>query len=187
MATSIAYGPTTMLIGKIGWGKQNKEFHYWAALPIPKLTLILAIVSVYLLFAIPGLVTSYVIGCWLFTLPLSKGLALLLFVPLGALSLTGFGAILGVYAKDGETSNIYGNVLIGLVTFLSPTIIPLEAMPFPLRIVAMFIPTTYVADSFRSALEGNLGINLIYDGLILVGFSVAFLVLVYRKLDWRAM
>lgn len=186
MTISIAYGPTIMLISKIGWGKQNKEFDYWAALPIGKLTLILAMVSVYLLFALPGLAASYLVGSWVLGLPLSGGLALILIVPLGVLSLTGFGAFLGAFAKDGQMANALGNALIGVVTFLTPTMIPLEGMPGPLRLFARITPTTYVADAFRAALGGQFGSAVVYDVLILVGYASVFLWLVARKLDWRA-
>jgi ABC-2 type transport system permease protein len=106
-------------------------------------------------------------------------------IPLGALSLAGFGALLGTYAKDGPTANILGNALIGFVTFLSPTMIPLDSMPGVLRITSYFVPTTYVSDAFRAALQGNIGLGLAYDVLILVLFTAFFMALVHRKLDWR--
>lgn len=186
LTTSIAYGPTTMLITRLGWGRQNREFTYWAALPIPKSILILAMVSIYLLFAIPGLVVSYLLGCLMLGLPLTQGVLLIILVPLGALSLTGFGAFLGVYASSGEVANAYGNALMGFVTFLSPMLIPLDAMPLPLQFVARFVPTTYVADAFRMVLAGSLGVNVFYDIILLFCFTAAFLLVVHRKLDWRA-
>jgi ABC-2 type transport system permease protein len=185
MAISITYGPTTMLIAKIGWGRHNREFDYWATLPLPKLILLLAIISVYLLFAIPGLVSSYLVGSWVFGLPLPNGLMLIALAPLCALSLTGFGALLGTYAKDGPTASVYGNILLGFVTFLAPTMIPLETLPFPLRVLAMCVPTTYVADAFRAVLGGRVEIGWVYDLLFITIFSVAFLTLVHWKLDWR--
>src|SRR5579884_727367 len=41
MATSIAFGPTFILIHKIGYGKEAHEFDYWATLPLPKLSFVL--------------------------------------------------------------------------------------------------------------------------------------------------
>ena len=62
MALSIVTGPASFIISKIGSARQTKAFHYWIALPIPKLTLILAIASVAQLFALPGLLGTYVLG-----------------------------------------------------------------------------------------------------------------------------
>lgn len=186
MATSIAYGPTQMLIAKIGWGRHAREFDYWATLPVPKLSLILAIVLVYILFAFPGLISSYVIGCWLLDLPFSRGLALLPFVPLAALSMAGLGAVLGTYARDGQTATIFGQSLLGVVTFLAPALVPPEALPQPLRFLIWCIPTTYVAALFREVLEGRYGEVLLRNVLILLVISMGFLTLAHHKLDWRA-
>ncbi|HWQ15945.1 MAG TPA: ABC transporter permease [Roseiflexaceae bacterium] len=185
MATSIAYGPTMMLVGKLGWMRQNRELDYWAALPIPKLVMVLALVTVYMLFALPGVATSYLAGSLMLGLPLAASPLLLVLVPLGALSLAGMGAFLGAYAKDGQTANVIGNALIAFFTFLSPLMIPAELMPAPLRVVALFVPTTYAADAFRAALAGEVGPRILLDALALAGFSAAFLWLVQRKLDWR--
>ncbi|MHB9144464.1 MAG: hypothetical protein ACYC5Y_03920 [Symbiobacteriia bacterium] len=48
------------------------------------------------------------------------------------------------------------------------------------------MPTTYVADSFRAVLAGRFGIGLGFDVLLLTLLTLAFLLLVHRKLDWRA-
>jgi ABC-2 type transport system permease protein len=185
MAISIAYGPTQMMIVKIGWGRETREFDYWAMLPIPKLALILAMVSVYLIFAVPGIVCSYLFGSWMFGLQPVGSLILIPLIPLSALSLTGFGALLGIYARTGQTAMAYAQALIGFVTFLSPMLMPLESMPRILQMIAIFVPTTYVADAFRLVLAGNGGSRLMYDMLILTALVVVFLVVVHRKLDWR--
>lgn len=186
ITTSIAYGPTMILISKIAWGRHTRDFDYWAALPLPKLALVAAMVGVALLLATPGILGVYLLGSLMLGLPLGAGPALLVLVPLGALSLAGFGAFLGVFAKDGPTGNLFSNALIGVVTFLSPTMIPLEAMPAPLKLLAVIMPTTYSADAFRQALAGNFGRTLAYDVLVLLFFTAVFLTLVHRKLDWRS-
>lgn len=185
MATSIALGPTTMLVGKLGWGRQNREFDYWAALPVAKLMLVLALISVYTLFALPGVLASYLVGSSMLGLPYLGGVALALIAPLGALSLAGLGAFLGVYARDGQTANVLGNAMIAFITFLSPLMIPPEVLPAPLRIVAIFVPTTYVAEAFRAALSGDLGMTLLRDAVILAGFAIGFLAVLHYRLDWR--
>ncbi len=186
LTTSLVYGPTMMLINRIGWGRHNRDFDYWAALPVPKLALVLAMLSVSLIFALPGLAGIYLVGTWMLNLPVAGVPVLLAVIPVAALSVAGFGAFIGAWAKDGQTANVAANIFMGFVTFLSPTIIPLDQMPSLLRWLAVVFPTTYVADAFRTALSGNFGTGLAYDVLILAAYSLAFLVLVQRKLDWRA-
>jgi ABC-2 type transport system permease protein len=186
MAASITFGPACMLASRIGWQRHNREFEYWAALPVAKLVLILAIISVALAFALPALLGVYLFGSLLLDLPFLGGLALLPLVPLGTVSLAGFGAVLGSYAKDGQTANVLANILTIFISLLSPILIPPEALPAPLRVVALFIPTTYVADAFRAVLTGAIGINLAIDVLLLMLFGVVCLEFVHQKLDWRA-
>lgn len=184
IALSIATGPTTFLIGKIGWARQNKEFHYWITLPISKWLLVFAIISVALVFALPGVLGIYVFGSLLLGLPFSETWALIPLIPLGVLPLTGVGALLGIAAPNGQTANIIGNVFIVFVGVLSPVMLPLEALPVPLHILSQFMPTTYVADAFRAVLGGQ-GTHLVFDLIILALFSAVFLTITYFWLDWR--
>ncbi len=92
ITAALAFGPTSTLIVKLGWSRQNREFDYWVMQPIPKLVLILAIVSVALLFALPGLCITYIVGSLLLGLPLLGGLLLLLLIPLVSAALSGLAA-----------------------------------------------------------------------------------------------
>jgi ABC-2 type transport system permease protein len=185
LVTSIIYGPTINMAGKIGWGREHRTFEYWAGLPIPKLTWLLGILTVYLLLALPSILTIFFLGAWTLSLPLTRGIALIPLIPLGALSLVGLGAFLGVIAPNGQAANMLGNALTGIVTFLSPTMLPLEAMPGPLRLIARLMPTTYAAEAFRSALSGRFDLVFAYDVGILAVLAVLFLTVLARRLDFR--
>lgn len=185
MALSIATGPASFLITRIGWTRQSKEFHYWVALPVAKLLLVLAIISVALLFALPGLLGIYVFGSLLLGLPFqASSWVLLPLIPLAVLPLAGLGALLGLFAKNGEVANIFSNLLIIVVSILSPVMLPFESLPVPLRITSLFMPTTYVADAFRAVLGGQ-GTNLTFDLILLTLFSTVLLTITYFRLDWR--
>jgi ABC-2 type transport system permease protein len=186
LALSIAAGPTAFLINKLGWARQSQEFDYWLALPISKLLLIFALISVALVFALPGLLGTYVFASLLFGLPLdARSFTLIPLVPLGVLPLVGVGAILGTSAPNGQVANILSNIVLLFVGILSPLMLPLEALPVPLRVISQFVPTTYVADAFRAVLGGNIEINFVFDIVILVLFSAVLLTFTYFRLDWR--
>lgn len=185
LAMSIATGPAGFLIGKIGWARQSKEFDCWIALPISKLLLIFALISVALIFALPGILCIYVFGSLLIGLPFSGTWALIPLIPLGALPLAGLGALLGILVPNGETAGVVANILILFIGVLSPVMLPLESLPVPLRIVAQFMPTTYVADAFRAVLGGP-GTYLTLDLIILVVFSAVLLTITYFRMDWRS-
>jgi ABC-2 type transport system permease protein len=116
---------------------------------------------------------------------LLSGLALLPLVPLGALSLAGLAAFLGSYAPSGQATTMIVNGLTIFIGFLSPMLLPFNVLPLPLQIFNLFLPLMYIADTFRAALGGHIGMNAMIDVLILLAFSLVFLLLVHRKLDWR--
>lgn len=186
MATSIAFGPMSFLINKLGWARQNQEFDYWIALPLPKLALVFAIVTVALFFALPGLVGIYLFGSMLFDLPFTNVLLLIPLIPLSILPLAGLGALIGTYAPSGQVASMISNFLIIFIGFLSPMMIPPEVLPLPLRIISRFVPTTYVADAFRTIISGSLDRNFIFDIVILIIFAAIFLFAAYTRVNWRA-
>lgn len=186
MATSIAFGPMSFLITKLGWAKQSQEFDYWIALPFPKLVLIFSIVTVALCFALPGLVGIYIFGNLLFALPFAHIPLLILLIPLSVLPLVGLGALVGTCAPSGQVASMISNFLIIFIGFLSPMMIPPEVLPLPLRLISLFIPTTYVADAFRTMLSDKLGTNFLFDVGTLIIFTFLLLYLAYKRVDWRA-
>ncbi|GCE13506.1 ABC transporter permease [Tengunoibacter tsumagoiensis] len=186
MTMSVALGPTAFLLFKIGIARQGKEFDFWITLPLQKIILVLGLISLGVLFSLPGLVGTYVCETWLLNLSFSGTWLLLLLVPLGVLPLASLGALLGSYAPSPQIAGLIDNILIAFVSFLSPMMIPYNALPFPLRILSWFVPTTYTADAFRAAIGGTIGQNVLIDIVVLSGFSIVFLVLVHTKLDWRS-
>lgn len=185
LVTSIIYGPATGMIGKIGWGKEQRTFDYWAALPLPKLGWVLSTVTVYLLLALPAVVVILVVGALTLGLPLTNGLWLIPLIPLGTLSMVGFGAFLGMIAPNGQTATLFGNAMVGVVTFLTPTLMPLEQMPTVMQGIARIMPMTYAADAFRLALAGEIGQAMLIDVAILLLSGLAFLWLLQKRLDFR--
>lgn len=185
LTLSIALGPTGFLLFKLSWARYTQEFNYWMTLPVPKMVLVFALITLGLLPALPGLLATYFIGSIFLGVPFSGGWVLPLLVPLGVLPLTGFGAFLGSYAPSPQIGGMFYNVLFAFVGFLSPVMIPPEALPVPLRLLSWLIPTTYAADAFRAALGGQITTNIAFDVLILALFSFVFLVIVHRRLDWR--
>lgn len=186
LATAVVYGPAMMIINKVGWGRHTRDFDYWASLPLHKLAVILAMVTVSLVFSFPGLVTLNLAGSRMFDLPLSAGLVLVPLIPLGAVSLVAPGALVATYAKDGPTANALANILMAFVTYLSPTMIPAEAFPAPIRWLSYLTPIPYVSDAFRLALSGKMGLDLAYHVAIVAVIGLGSLALVQRKLDWRS-
>jgi ABC-2 type transport system permease protein len=183
---SIAFGPAGFLLFKLTWARYNHEFQYWATLPLPQIILVLALISIGLFFSLPGIVGIYLFGSFFFGIPLSLNWLFIVIMPLGAFPLAISGAMLGSYATKPEVAGMYYNCIVAFVSFLSPMLIPLQALPVPLRVISWFVPTTYAADAFRAVIGGQIEINVLVDILLLIVFSGVLLALTQRKLDWRA-
>jgi ABC-2 type transport system permease protein len=77
------------------------------------------------------------------------------------------------------------NILTIFIGFLAPMLIPFNVLPLPLQILNLLLPFMYIAATFRFALGGHIGMNVLIAVLILLSFSLIFLFLVHTKLDWR--
>jgi ABC-2 type transport system permease protein len=185
MVVSITFGPGTFLISWLGMAMEKKEMYYWMMLPVSKTIVTQAVLGVSITLALPGLAGTYLLGVLFLGLPLSGGWALFLLALLSALSISGLAAFLGYCVSDIAAASVVSNLLIMVVTFLSPIMIPMAALPLPLRLLSLMIPTTYAADAFRSVMAGQAGSNLIVDILFLALSSVVFLGLAQWRLRWR--
>lgn len=105
---------------------------------------------------------------------------------LAAASLTLVGAAIGGLVRTQAEVNLYSNLLILVVTFLSPVLIPVEKMPRLLRLTSYLLPPGQAAMAITDALRGEYGLRFwILFGLLCL-WLLASGVIVARRLDWRA-
>jgi ABC-2 type transport system permease protein len=186
LTISLSMGPAVLLCGRLGLAREHNEFDYWAALPVAKASLVLALCTAHLLFSVPGLVAMFVIAVAWLGVGVTGALAALPLVPLAVLAMAGVGAFFGSRAPNAIAGNLIGNLLLAVVLFLSPLMSRLDAYPGFLRPVTYAIPTTYVADAFRHVLDGGpTYLPFAVDLFVLGALAVALLTLTHRLLDWR--
>jgi len=104
-----------------------------------------------------------------------------------------FGSImlaLGAIVKSNQIFNLVSNIVFFIVTFASSVFYPLTSdTPILLKIVAEVNPLTYVVDGIRSAYLNQIGINDLFDFLILLVLSFVFMTIAtiaYRKIKLSA-
>ncbi len=182
---ALVLGPMQSIANDLAWGRQRNDLEYLATLPFSKLQMILAFVSVSTIFTLPAMLfTIYVGKLWLgFSVHLTWGL--LPIMVLAGLSMCGLGVFIGVYARNGHHANIMNTLAMGMVTFLSPILIPYDNLPRILQWTSKLLPTSYAADAFRASLSGATFLQVLPQSLVLAGFSVALLYLATGRLDWR--
>lgn len=173
------------LAEQMGWMKQNRFFEHFAVLPVAKLSLITALVARAVLFSIPPMAMVLIAGKILFRLPVVLHPYLVLVFFVGGFSLSGIGAVIGIYSKDANKANIAVRVIFPVLVFAAPVMLPAENLPVIMRYISLIFPTTYMANAFRSALTGSFDGHFWLNTGALTLFTIVSLWLTARKFDWR--
>jgi ABC-2 type transport system permease protein len=182
---AVVLGSLNTLAEQMGWMKQNRFFEHYAALPISKLSLIIALVTRCTLFSFPPMVAVLLIGKLLFKLPIILHPMLLVVFVLSGFALSGIGAFIGITSTNANRANITVRVVFPILVFAAPVMIPMQHLPRILQYTSYALPTTYIANLFRAALSGTFNVNFLLDLTVVLLFTAVSLYLVARKFDWR--
>ena len=175
----------TVLAQGLAGARERGELLYYASLPISKATFIAAFVAAKLLMQLPGVLLALIGGSLIHGLPLAASPTALLVIPLAALSLSGVGAALGLLSPSYQATNALSQLVLFVVLFASPVMIPAELLPAPLQWLGYLLPPTYAADALRLGLAGAADERLLLDLGVLAAFAALSLVGVARGLPWR--
>jgi ABC-2 type transport system permease protein len=93
------------------------------------------------------------------------------------------GALVSVAVKEVFEAQTLANFFRFPMIFLCGVFLPVEAMPFPVQLVAHLLPLTYSVDALRQTMIGTLDqFMVLRDVLALILFLTAFLMLATRLL-----
>lgn len=159
-------------------------FDYYATLPIARSTVLLAVFTSYLVFALPGSVLVYLATVPLFHLHYVWSPLLIVFVLLGSFSLAGLGAWIGLVAGDEQLASMLANLVMMAVLFLG-IVTPAHLPPF-LRVARWALPSTYAVQGLRDALAGSGSVGRsLGECVVMLGFMALFAPLAARSMQWR--
>ena len=175
----------TVLAQGLAGARERGELLYYASLPISKGTFIAALVAARLLMQLPGVMVALIGGALIHGTPLAPNPTALLVIPLAALSISGVGAAFGLLAPSYQATNGLSQLVLFVVLFASPVMIPAELLPAPLQWLGYLLPPTYAADALRRGLAGVVDGRFLLDLGVLAGFAAVSLVGVARGLPWR--
>ncbi len=115
---------------------------------------------------------------------------IIIFLVLGTFIFGSIMLALGAVVKSNQIFNLVSNIVFFIVTFASSVFYPLTSdTPILLKIIAEVNPLTYVVDGIRSAYLNQIGVNDLYDFLILLALSFVFMTIAtisYRKIKLSA-
>jgi len=182
---SLVMGPMQSICNDLAWARQRNDLDYFAALPVSKLQITLAFATVSGLFIIPAMLFSIGMGAWWFGFQLEWTPMVLPVMVVCSLSMTGLGVLAGVFARGIHQANMFNSAMMLVVVFLSPVLIPYENLPGFLKATSRLLPTSYAAAALRGSLTGMSVPEMLRLIGILLGFTICFLYLGTKKLDWR--
>jgi ABC-2 type transport system permease protein len=186
MVVSLLFGLMTRVASRFAFLQDTGALDYYATLLVRRVTLILAVVGVFLIASLPGVLLALWLGAAWLAVPIHPHPLLALALALGAVSLAVLGAAIGVYSRSQEQSgNIASLATLGL-TVLSPVLAPVDRLPKLLQWTSYLTPTTYATAAVRSALVSQLDTRFWINLAALVLFCLLALFFVARRLDWRA-
>jgi ABC-2 type transport system permease protein len=138
-----------------------------------------------LLLTLPGMIVPIVFGAWLYHIPLTINLWILILLPIAGLALSSMGMALGVLVENLEILHMITNVLMFIMVMATPVFIPVEALPVPLQIFGFLMPPTYAAEALRKILLGITDSAFYLNLSILLGMTIAGFIIVNRWLRIR--
>lgn len=172
IAQSAAFGVAFSLVA---W-RQKGMLRRLRLTPLPLVEFATARVIFHLLIALVQAVILLTVGRVLFGVHLvGNVVALLPLVLLGGVSFIALGMCIGGRVNTEDATAALSNLIVLPMTFLGGVFFPLNSAPEPIRVVAHFLPLTYLAEglqdvavrghSFTSTLP-NLGALAIFAALL---------------------
>lgn len=186
VVVALMLNPLFMLAGQFSWARQSHAFDFYAGLPISRAALILAGITVSVIFTIPGMVALLVLGMMIFHLWVLPSPLIIFLMLLSPTAISGIGAMIGVLAANQQVAGVVANMFMLMVMFLSPIYTPASRLPSVLQFTSKLLPTTYAADGLREILAGRITGTFALDIAVLFAFSVGTIYLVTTRLDWRS-
>jgi ABC-2 type transport system permease protein len=185
IVVGLLFGTMNSVQGRVEWLRFQGGLDYFATLPVARYALVLAMVLAFLLFSLPSLVITIVLGSTLLNVHLQFHPLLLIVIPVCATTLAGLGAMLGLVGRTrGEGGNLTFLVTL-LLTGLGPVVIPPDRLPHIALVLGRLSPATYAASAFRQTVVGPITTRVIVDLLVLGGMATVLLWLVGRRMNWR--
>jgi ABC-2 type transport system permease protein len=186
MVVSLLFGLMGRVASRFAFLQDTGALDYYATLLVRRVMLILAVIGVFMVASLPGVLLALWVGAAWLAVPIHPHPLLALALALGACSLAVLGAAVGVYCRSQEqASNVTSLVTLGLMV-LSPVLAPVERLPKLLQWTSYLTPTTYATAAVRGALVSQLDTRFWLNLAALALFCLLALFLVARRLDWRA-
>jgi ABC-2 type transport system permease protein len=179
---------TTGVFGAVNTNGRYRELKIikkLATTPLSKIEWILGMVGYQMILATISLVVILSFGYALFGVTATLDIYTVGLVVAAALLFPGIGMVLANFVKEAESADAAANAITFPMMFLAGTFWPRETLPDIMKIIANFMPLTYVNDGLRDALIYSEPAQALTNTIIALGLAAFFLVLGSILMNWK--
>ncbi|HEY8472642.1 MAG TPA: ABC transporter permease [Natronosporangium sp.] len=165
--------------------KRQGIFDYYRAMPVPRLAMLAADATVWVVLAIPGILLALAFAAWRFDLDLTVSP---LVVPAFLLvAVAGVAVGYGIaYACRPQVTQLISQVVVFIALMFAPVNFPADRLPDWLATVHEWLPFQYMAQAVRETLDVPAGGVSVLPFAVLAAWGIAGLAVTYRIMARRA-
>ncbi len=161
----------------------------FVASPVSPLAYVLGISLSSLILSLPSIATSLTILAIKLHLELIKIIEIIIVILLTWITITSLAFALATYIESLTHVSSLSSAMSIILGILPPVYYPIKLIPNPYRVIAYLAPTTHSAQLLRIILARRsfqtLEMQQFVHWLMLVAFTLFFILLVIKKAQWR--
>jgi ABC-2 type transport system permease protein len=182
---SILISPMFSLVNISSLYKKLKLFKQLSLTPLSKGEWLISKVLWYIFLGAISFVLMVGVGAFGFGAHVSLSVWLIPFLILGPMFFASLGMVIGIVAKNVETSSIVGQVITFPMMFLSGTFLPISYMPTYIQYIAHVLPLFYVIEGLNAVMIYNNYGQAAVDIVIVTVLALGMLVAAVKMFKWR--
>lgn len=152
--------------------KQAGTYDYVWSLPVPRTATVASNLTINTLIALPGLVTTLVIGSWRYDIELSPSLMLVPATLLTLVTAASVGMALAHGVPNPMVTGLITQILVFFILLFSPINFPPERLPDWMAAMHRYLPFQHSANVMRAGLTENLATDVAESFVILGGWAL---------------
>jgi len=164
--------------------KMSGTFDHQRALPVPRLAMLAADASVWIVLALPGMFAALAVAALRFDLSFTVSPLVVPAILLVALTSVAIGYGLA-YAAKPEVAGLVTQLILFMALMFAPINFPAQRLPHWVAEVHEWLPFVYMAQSIRETLDVPSGGVALLPFAVLAAWGVVGLAVTYRVMARR--
>src|SRR2546430_14650832 len=179
---------TTGVFGAVNTNGRYRELKIikkLATTPLSKIEWILGMVGYQMFLAAISITVILLFGRFVFGVTATIDIYTIGLVVAAALLFPGIGMVLANFVKDADGAEAAANAITFPMMFLAGTFWPTETMPTVLKVIANYLPLTYINNGLRDAMIYLEPAQALTNTIIALGLAGFFIILGSVLMSWK--